>query len=294
MLWPQCWEYQSVLIQSLLEWMMMTMMMHRPAWQRHSGRQRLVRSQPAKQQFLWRKPIMRQSSSKLFTEQMHIPAKKNKKKSNHSRNFDFPLRQLNTLTLLVCGQLHGGVDVGGHLAGAEAAVLLAAVVGVVALWLQSTWANTGSVNKGGVNLSAGSVLPRCADASAGLMTGLFFCFILYNLNVIAYRASLWLHRHLTAALLCTPYRVRRSQRALKKQINRIKSYVRVYLQLWTAMSVPRRTAAEVFYHLVQTGTAAFHFSETTVPRCCLSPRRPSKTHTCPARHKHTVNTKSYL
>lgn len=173
MLWPQCWEYQSVLIQSLLEWMMMTMMMHRPAWQRRSGRQRLVRSQPAKQQFLWRKPIMRQSSSKLFTEQMHIPAKK-KKNSNHSRNFDFPLRQLNTLTLLICGQLHGGVDVGGHLAGAEAAVLLAAVVGVVALWLQSTWANTGSVNKGGWNLSAGSVLQRCADASAGLMTGLFF------------------------------------------------------------------------------------------------------------------------
>lgn len=100
--------------------------------------------------------------------------KNTKKNSNHSRNFDFPLRQLNTLTLLVCGQLHGGVDVGGHLAGAEAAVLLAAVVGVVALWLQSTWANTGSVNKGGWNLSAGSVLQRCADASAGLMTGLFF------------------------------------------------------------------------------------------------------------------------
>lgn len=80
MLWPQFWEYQSVLIQSLLEWMMMTMMMHRPAWQRHSGQQRLVRSQPAKQQFLWRKPIMRQSSSKRFTEQMRIAAKKNKKK----------------------------------------------------------------------------------------------------------------------------------------------------------------------------------------------------------------------
>lgn len=36
-------------------------------------------------------------------------------------------------TLLVFGQLHGGVDVGGHLVGAEAAVLLAAAVGVVAL-----------------------------------------------------------------------------------------------------------------------------------------------------------------
>lgn len=110
-----------------------------------------------------------------------------------------------------------------------------------------------------------------------------FCFILYNLNFIAYRASLWLRRHLTAALLCTPDRVRRSRRALKKQINRIKSYVGVYPQLWTAMSVLRRTAAEVFHHLVQTGTAASRFSETTVPRCCPSPRRPSKTHTCPCK-----------
>lgn len=125
------------------------------------------------------------------------------------------------------------------------------------------------------------------------MTGLFLCFILYNLNVIAYRASLWLHRHLTAALLCTPDQVRRSRRALKKQINRIKSYVRVYLQLWTAMSVLRRTAAEVSYHLVQTGTAAFHFSETTVPRCCLSPRRPSKTHTGPARQHKTLLIKTW-
>lgn len=103
----------------------------------------------------------RQSSSKASTSQVHIPAKKTKQNSNHQQNFCFFLRQLSTLTLLIFGQLHGGVDVGGHLAGAEAAVLLAATVGVVALRLQTTWANTGSVNKGGRNFSVGSVQQRC-------------------------------------------------------------------------------------------------------------------------------------
>lgn len=54
-----------------------------------------------------------------------------KKTSNHPTFA--PLRQLNTLTLLVLRQLHRGVDVGRHLVGAEAAALLVSAVGVVAL-----------------------------------------------------------------------------------------------------------------------------------------------------------------
>lgn len=112
-----------------------------------------------------------------------------------------------------------------------------------------------------------------------------------NLNVIAYPASLWLRRHLTAALLCTPDRVRRSRRALEEtnRSNRITRWRLSAAVNW--MSALRRAAAELFRHLVRTGRAATLFSETTVPRCCLSLRRPSRTRTCPARHKHTVQLK---
>lgn len=76
MLWPQFWEYQSVLIQSLLEWMMMKMMtmqwwnadLHGKGVQ--GDRDWSILSQPSSNFCeMW------QSSSKLFTEQIHLPAK---------------------------------------------------------------------------------------------------------------------------------------------------------------------------------------------------------------------------
>lgn len=221
-------------------------------------------------------------------------SQKPKKNSNHPRNLHFPLRQLNTLTLLVFGQLHGGVDVGGHLAGAEAAVLLAAVVGVVALWLQTTWANTGSVNKGGWNLSAGSVLQRCADASAGLMTGCFFFvlfFIIWTslLTELLYGfVGIW--RQPSFARLIESVAVDELWRNKSIESNHTLVSIRSCEQRWVCWGeqLPR-----CFITLFRQGQQRSVFQKPLsldVARHREGPARP--THAL-ARHKHTVNTKNY-
>lgn len=200
MLWQQFEESQRVLNQYLLEWMMIIMTMMIQWWKAN------LHGKSVEGDRDW--SVLSQPSSNFCKESQIYIKIKTLYLTNQYITLQlllwFSVHQLNTLTLLVLGQLHRGVDVGCHLAGAEATALLVSAVRVVALWLQATWANTGSDNKGGWKLQW-----RCSGAC---------------MKLTAYPASRWLHRHWMADLHCKPCQLYRSRPALGGTLKKIQQF----------------------------------------------------------------------
>lgn len=118
------------------------------------------------------------------------------------------------LTLLIFGELHRAVDIGSHFLCGEVAPLLVPSVRIVSLCLHTTL--TTHEEEGVKKQHTGSAL---------MEKNLFYqhklemshCSCAHH----SHPASQWLHKHLMAALLCTPGPAHHSQPALcgNKSIN---------------------------------------------------------------------------